>query len=218
VTRTRIKFCGITSVEDALLAAECGADAIGMVFHPPAKRNISLELAAEIVRALPPFVTPVGLFVDADANRILHIAGKLGLSTVQFHGHERPELVNDVSPLRVLKAIRVDDAIESTLAMWRQSRPVNLAGLVLETAGIAGGSGAENDWPRVAALKAKGAFDGLPPLIAAGGLRPATVTGVIRQIHPAAVDVSSGIEETPGRKSKTLMVTFAEAVRTADKS
>src|SRR4051794_25651762 len=105
--RTRVKICGICRVEDARMAAQLGADAIGMVFHPASPRNVTLELAREILRVLPPFVTPVGLFVDARPEEITRVTATLGLRHVQLHGRETPV---DASAIRatVIKAIRVD--------------------------------------------------------------------------------------------------------------
>ena len=97
VHRTRVKICGVGHVEDALIAARAGADSIGMIFHTPAKRNISLERAGEIVKALPPFVTPVGLFVDQSVDRIREVARSLGLRHIQLHGVEPPELIAELA-------------------------------------------------------------------------------------------------------------------------
>src|SRR5688572_31963033 len=106
--RTRIKICGVCRPEDAALAARAGADAIGMVFHPPSPRRIDTERAREVMAALPPFVTPVGLFVDADLETVREQARQLGLQYVQLHGDETPEQVAALSPLMVIKAVRVE--------------------------------------------------------------------------------------------------------------
>jgi len=215
VNRTRIKFCGITCVPDALLAADCGADAVGMVLHPPARRNVSVDTAIGIASSLPPFVTPVGLFVDQSADHMMRIADRIGLYTIQLHGHESAETVRALAPRRVVKAVRVDDQIESTLSIWRRERPDNLCAILLESPGSTGGTGIVNDWARVVAFQQAGVFAGLPRVIAAGGLRPGNVAAVVRAIRPWAVDVSSGIEETPGRKSLSLMLQFADQIRAA---
>lgn len=220
VTRTRIKICGITNPADALAAARAGADAIGIVLHDPAPRYVSLEQASEILAVLPPFVTPVGLFVDADAPRVLNTARALGLRHVQLHGNETPQTVAALHGLAVIKAMRVDADFAATLATWRdaiQSLELTmLRGIVLETAGSAGGTGVPNDWAAVKRHEDAGAFEGLPPIIAAGGLRPETVADVVRIIRPWAVDVSSGVEEEPRKKSPRLIAAFVEAVRGAD--
>jgi phosphoribosylanthranilate isomerase len=221
--RTRIKICGVCRSEDALLAARFGADAIGMVFHAPASRNISAERAREILAVLPPFVTPVGLFVDQPADTVIRTAREIGLRHVQLNGDESPETIAAVAPLVVIKAIKVERGrFGETLSFWRSAirehKLTNLAGFVLETAGTGkpGGSGVANDWESVIAAQRSGAFEGLPPLIAAGGLRPESVGDVVRTVRPYAVDVSSGVEETLREKSETKVRAFAEAVRQAD--
>lgn len=222
VQRTRVKICGVGHVEDALVAARAGADAIGMIFHGPAKRNISLERAGEIVRALPPFVTPVGLFVDERVERIREVSRSLGLRHIQLHGHEAPEMVAELREFTVLKAIRVQaETFGSELETWRgQIRKLKLShlqGLVLETAGTAGGSGVANDWETINRHRQRGDFIGLPHLIAAGGLSVESVARVVRELRPWAVDVSSGVEETPGRKSPQRVEAFIQAVRSAER-
>ena len=223
IHRTRIKICGVCHPEDALLAARFGADAIGMVFHPPASRNISVERAREILATLPPFVTPVGLFVDQPAEHVIRTAREIGLRHVQLHGDETPETVAAVAPLIVIKAIKVERGrFGETLSFWRSAirdeRVTNLAGFVLETAGTGkpGGTGVANDWETVIAAQRAGAFEGLPPIIAAGGLRPETVGEIVRTVRPYAVDVSSGVEESLGKKSDAKIRAFVEAVRRAE--
>ncbi len=140
VNRTRIKVCGMTHPDDARAAATAGADAIGIVFHPPSKRNISLGTARKILDALPAFVTPVGLFVDAEPDAILQVTRELHLRHVQLHGHEAPHDVAALKGLVIIKAIRVDPAhFSKTLKTWRDAMasPDNLPhlrGIVLETA------------------------------------------------------------------------------------
>jgi phosphoribosylanthranilate isomerase len=224
VRHTRIKICGITNVEDALSAARCGADAIGMVFHKPAPRCVTRETARKIIAALPPFVTPVGLFVDAEVVEIREMVESLGLRHIQLHGHEPVETVAALADRIVLKAVRVaNESLPGELSLWKQAMArmnlTNLRGLVLETSGQGvGGTGIENDWEAIAALQRNGAFDGLPPIIAAGGLRPENVGRVIRQLRPWAVDVSSGVEGSPGRKSIEKIEAFVKEVREADRS
>jgi phosphoribosylanthranilate isomerase len=216
--RTRIKICGITRVQDALAAAEAGADAIGMVFYPRARRCISVETAREILRGLPAFVTPVGLFVDQEPDEIRRITGQLHLRHIQLHGHEEPAAVAALREYTVLKAIKAArDTLRAELDFWRESiESLDLAHLrafVMETAGtpIPGGTGVENDWDAIVDAQRAGAFEGLPPIIAAGGLRPENVGEVIRRIAPYAVDVSSGVEESFGQKSPSKIRGFVEA-------
>jgi phosphoribosylanthranilate isomerase len=221
--RTRIKICGVCRAADAAIAARAGADAIGMIFHPSASRYIPIERARDILSALPPFVTAVGVFVDASTETIRHTTRELGLRHVQLHGDENPEQIRELMLLTVIKAIRVErDRLADDLNVWRDAiramKLTNLAGFVLDTAGTgkAGGAGVANDWDAVRAAQAAGAFDGLPPIIAAGGLNPATVADVIRSIRPYAVDVSSGVESALSSKSEEKIAAFVNAVRRAD--
>ena len=219
MSRVRIKICGVTRAQDAAAAADSGADAIGMIFHPPAPRNISTDRAREILAALPPFVTPVGVFVDSAAEEILDVAALLGLRTVQLNGEHTPDDVAELEGLIVIKAVRVTrEGLQRQLSLWRSLRPRNLTALVMEpgNTGEAGGSGVANDWPAIAAAISASDFADLPPLIAAGGLKADTVADVVRQLHPYAVDVSSGVEESLGVKSASKINEFVRAVRAAE--
>jgi phosphoribosylanthranilate isomerase len=215
--RTRVKICGVMRPEDAAMAAACGADAIGMIFHPPSPRNVSIETAGKILAALPPFVTPVGLFVDSTMEHILDVSRRLGLRHIQLHGNESPQMVAELGGLVILKAVRVvRETFTQSLDSFRGSS--NLRGIVLETGGTRqpGGTGISNNWELIHEFLKAGAFAGLPPIIAAGGLNPQNVGGVVRSLRPWAVDVSSGIESRRGEKSQTLMQEFIQAVERAD--
>jgi phosphoribosylanthranilate isomerase len=223
VTRTRIKICGVCRPEDAALAARLGADAVGLVFHPASRRNVSVERAREIIAALPPFVTPVGLFVDAPAHVVRRTADALRLRHVQLHGAEPPEHVAELTPLAVIKALPVDRAtFTQTLAGWRDAIRAlgltNLAGFVLETALTGQPGGRPSNAPAVCASRTacQSLATPVPPVVAAGGLRPETVGAVVRAVRPWAVDVSSGVEEVVGAKSEPRLRAFVGAVRDAD--
>jgi phosphoribosylanthranilate isomerase len=212
MSRVRIKICGITRVEDALAAARLGADAIGINFHPPSRRAITVSTARQILSVLPPFVSAVGLFVNADAPTIRSTAADLHLSHVQLHGDESPQLVAQLRGLAVLKSIRADRrTLGAVLQTWREAiaslRLDNLHGLLLETphTTLPGGTGVENDWSAIHDHQIAGHFDGLPPVIAAGGLTPDNVASVIRLLRPYAVDVSTGVESAVGQKSPQKM-------------
>jgi phosphoribosylanthranilate isomerase len=212
-------------VEDALLAARYGAHAIGMIFHEPSPRHISMDRAKQIIAHLPPFVTTVGLFVDADVQVVRQTAAELGLSHVQLHGTETPQQVKALAPLTVVKAIRVERGVfHQTLSTWQDAiakhNITNLAGFVLETArtDAPGGTGVGNDWETIQTAQERGAFAEMPKVVIAGGLTPETVGNVVRRIRPYAVDVSSGVEESRGRKSEEKMRAFVQAVRDADAS
>ena len=221
--RTRIKICGVRRAEDALAAAAAGADAIGRVFYPAAARNISVEQAREILAALPAFVTPVGVFVNAGVEGVKQTAAEAGLRHVQLNGEETPEDVARLRGLAVIKAVKVERGkFGEVLARWRGAGAdlglVNVKGLVLETAvaGQAGGTGVANDWATVREQQAAGGFEGLPPVIAAGGLTVESVGTVVRDVRPWAVDVSSGVEASLGKKSAEKIEKFVDAVRGAD--
>lgn len=205
---------------DAATAGELGADAIGMIFVPGARRFVSVETAKAISRQVGPFVTRVGVFQDATTKTIVETAAAVSLDLVQLHGHERAEQVAELGAcgLRVLKAIRVDDRIEQEVHYWRgQDEDVqqSLLGFVLETAGPSGGSGIANDFEAISRHRQAGLFDGTR-LILAGGLRPENAAGAIRLVRPWAIDVSSGVEETFGQKSKRLIDELMQVVWAVD--
>jgi phosphoribosylanthranilate isomerase len=190
-----------------------------MVFYKPAPRCITIERAREILAVLPPFVTPVGLFVNAAVGEIKSVADPVGLRHVQLHGDEGPVVVAGLGNRIVVKAVRVTrDAFATELGKWKASPLPQLRGLVLETAtaGGMGGTGIENDWQHVRALQQRGDFAGLPPIIVAGGLTPKNVGRVVRELRPWAVDVSSGVERVKGQKSVELIERFVRAVRDAE--
>jgi phosphoribosylanthranilate isomerase len=201
----KIKICGITNVEDALSAVELGADALGFVFAR-SPRQVDPETAKSIIEALPASVAKVGVFVDEDPLRVRRIAGTCGLNTIQLHGNESPQVCEIFMP-RVVKAIRLKDerSLDGLGAYVGRS-----AGFVLDAFSQEreGGTGLTFDWSL--ALKAKGA--GLP-VILAGGLNPRNVRAALETVHPYGVDVSSGVEGQPGRKSRPLLKTFMEEVR-----
>lgn len=205
----RIKVCGITRVQDAMLAAGMGADAIGLIFCE-SPRRVDVEQARRIVAALPPFVTAVGVFVDASEAEVLDIAARVGLGAVQLHGAEPPEMVRRLSQsVKVIKAFRIKDAQSlSECAAYSGA-----AAFLFDTyvAGKAGGTGRAFDWSLVAR-------PGVPdldktPWIVAGGLRPDNVQQALQMCHPYAVDVSSGVEKQPGVKDAELLAEFISKVR-----
>jgi len=205
--RTRIKICGITSVEDALAAAQLGADAIGLVFYPPSPRYVEVEQAAEIAAALPPFVTTVGLFVNADEQTISEVVSRVRIDLIQFHGNECKDYCG-LHQRPYLKAVRMSDEVDLDKQMtdYAQARA-----LLLDTykAGVPGGTGEQFNWDRVPAHLAD-------KIILAGGLTPENVKDAIAQVHPYAVDVSGGVESAPGKKDKEKMARLIEAVRTQE--
>ena len=221
MVRTRIKICGICRHQDAEQAAGLGADAVGIVMRTGMGRSVAGSEAKKIIHATPGFVTPVLLFVNDKPMVVKSTAEGLGVNHVQLHGMEDGAFVQQMKPLRVIKSLRVTAALVDDLTKWREAiykhDLFNLVGLVLETATDApGGSGIANDWAAVLRHQQAGDFQGLPPIIAAGGLTPDTVGDVIRSIRPYAVDVSSGVETEKRAKDVGLMRAFVEAVRDAD--
>jgi phosphoribosylanthranilate isomerase len=213
MARTRVKICGVTRPEDAAAACRHGADAIGIILHRASARNVPLDRAREIMAVLTPFVTPVGVFVDARVQEILDTAATLGLRTVQLNGEQSPEDVAELEGLGVIRSIRVARGrLAAEVERWKAARLANLMGVVLEPAGTdqPGGSGVENNWDEVVAAKEKGVFDSVA-LIAAGGLKPESVADVIRRVQPYAVDVSSGVEVLKGVKSDEKIAAFIRA-------
>ncbi|HEX9779559.1 MAG TPA: phosphoribosylanthranilate isomerase [Geopsychrobacteraceae bacterium] len=198
----RVKICGITNPDDALQAAACGADAIGLVFFAKSPRCVSPERAREIIARLPPLVTTVGLFVNEDPRTIRAVAARCRLDRVQLHGDESPADCL-LPPLRVLKALRVRDAESLARA---DDYPADLL-LDAWSDQVYGGSGRQFDWQLARALAAR------RPIILAGGLRPDNVAEAVAAVNPYAVDVSSGVERSPGRKDHEKVAEFIRRAR-----
>jgi phosphoribosylanthranilate isomerase len=205
--RTRVKVCGITREEDARLAVDLGADAIGFVFWAGSPRLVAPGLAAAIARALPPFVTRVGVFANQPVQDIRQIAALARLDAIQLHGDE-PNGVWDLLPGRCIKAIGVGAGFDaSALAAW----PASVLPLLdAHDHERRGGTGQSIDWV-VAASAAR-----LRPIVLAGGLCPANVGWAIAQVAPYAVDVSSGVEREPGVKDAAALRAFFKSVAAAD--
>ncbi len=204
--RTRVKICGITRIEDAITATQAGTDAIGFVFDPKSPRHIHPDQALKIARALPPFITVVGLFVNAAPDTIEGVLQHVPLDLIQFHGNEKPEQCRRYHR-PYIKAIHMQTDVD----LYEKARLYSDAtGLLLDTyhADAAGGTGLAFDWDRIANDMGK-------PLILAGGLTPENVGAAIRKVCPYAVDVSSGVEQSKGIKDAKKISDFIEAVKTA---
>jgi phosphoribosylanthranilate isomerase len=201
----RIKICGITNLEDARLAADLGAHALGFIFYPKSPRSVRPEAAREIIDNLPPFVMTVGVFVDEEAGAVRGIAEIAGLDWIQLHGQESPEYCCSLGR-RVIKGFRIKDPSSLSLLHDYQG---SVQAFLLDTykAGTAGGTGETFDW--ALARKARE----LGPIILAGGLTPANVAQAIHAAQPAAVDVASGVEAAPGKKDPGKLREFFEAVK-----
>jgi len=203
----RVKICGVTRVEDALAAAHAGADAIGLVFYEKSPRHVSLEAARAILARLPPFVTSVGLFVDAAPEAVRAVLAALPLDLLQFHGEEPPEYCRAFGR-PYIKAVRVRPGVD--LVEWA-ARFADSRGLLLDAyvEGTPGGTGRVFDWsliPRDLPL----------PIVLSGGLAADNVEEAIRRVRPWAVDVSSGVEAAKGIKDAAKIAAFMRGVRNAD--
>jgi len=200
----RIKICGITNVADALQAAELGVDAIGLVFYAQSPRAISTIRAREVVHALGPFTTVVGLFVDADATEINAVLQQVPLQVLQFHGDEPAEFCKQFHRPWI-KALRMKPGIDLLEAV-NHFKEAN--GFLLDSykAGVPGGTGEIFNWNEVPKKMSA-------PIIMAGGLNSGNVVEAIKTVRPYAVDVSGGVESEPGKKDLKKMKDFVEAVR-----
>ena len=204
--RTRVKICGITRVEDALAAADAGADAIGLVFYPPSPRNVTVPQAREIAASLAPFVSVVALFVNATPLLVDTVIAQVRPALLQFHGDETPqECTRYDHPY--IRAARMREGLDLLDYVSRFSTSQALV-LDADQPGY-GGGGEVFDWSRIPANVAL-------PLVLSGGLHAANVTHAIRQVRPWAVDVSSGVEASKGIKSAQRIAEFIAAVRAAD--
>jgi phosphoribosylanthranilate isomerase len=203
----RVKICGITNIEDAVAAVDAGADALGFMFFAQSKRNIPFERAAEIIQKLPPFIAKAGVFVNASEEFIRRAVTDTGIDTLQLHGEEPPEFCAKLSPLKIVKAFRVHD--RSTLAECHQYREHAWL-LDSYVDGVHGGTGAVFDWDvAVEATKLS------RMVILAGGLKPETVADAMRKVRPFAVDVSSGVESSPGKKDHAKLRHFIQGAKAA---
>jgi phosphoribosylanthranilate isomerase len=206
MSAVRSKICGITRIEDALAAVEAGADAIGFVFYPKSPRAVSIEQAQRIIAQLPPFISTVGLFVNADRAQLKALLDVVPLDLIQFHGDETPEQCEGYGRPWI-KALRVQagDDIAASCALYDKA-----SGILLDTfvAGVPGGTGETFDWALIPKQLSK-------PIVLAGGLTSANVSQAIAQVRPYAVDVSGGVEMSRGIKDHDKIRAFMSAVHGA---
>ena len=201
--RIKVKICGTTSLKDAFLAVENGADAIGFIFYKMSPRNISQKEAKEIILQLPPFIETVGVFVNETSDKINRIAEQCKLNSIQLHGEESPALCRRVKR-KVIKAFRVKNADSlKSIASYKVS------GFLLDSYndGSKGGTGQVFDWNLALRVKRQG------PVILAGGLNPYNVFTAIHRVKPYGVDVCSGVENSPGIKDHEKVRAFIKSVR-----
>jgi phosphoribosylanthranilate isomerase len=197
--RTKLKICGITNEKDAIMVSSLGADAIGFVFAE-SKRKISPSKAKEIIRILPPFITAVGVFMNAELDEVNKIAEYVALDAVQLHGNESPEYCNKMNR-KVVKGIEItqNDSKDSIL---KKMQYYSVAAYILDPGT---GSGETFDWDIACGIE--------KPIIIAGGLSPENVKYVIKKLHPYGVDVSSGVEKSYGKKDMEKLKKFIAEVR-----
>ncbi len=202
----RIKICGITNKEDALMCVESGADALGFVFYEKSPRFLSSDAAADIVKALPPFVTTVGVFVNQSHEAIMDVAHRVGLDCVQLHGDEGVEDCRALSALRPIKAFRIKDA-EDLRGIEAYSGLVSALLLDTRVEGAYGGTGRGFDRHLALPVKQYGR------VILSGGLTPDNVVEAVKMVEPYGVDVSTGVESKPGRKDPLKVRRFIENIK-----
>jgi phosphoribosylanthranilate isomerase len=207
ITRTRIKICGITREQDLHAAARSGADAIGLVFYEKSPRHVSLQQAASLARAAPPFVTVVGLFVNPSVQFVHEVLAQVPLDVLQFHGEETQEFCRQFGR-PYLKAIRVRPGVD---LLQCASCYASAQGLLLDAyvEGMQGGTGESFDWALIP--------HDLPlPVILSGGLHAGNVAAAVKQVRPYAVDVSSGVEAAKGIKDAAKIAAFIKEVKDVD--
>ncbi len=206
--RTRVKICGITRLEDARLAVELGASALGFNFYPPSPRYIAPAEARRIIRQLPPFVSAVGVFADeTDSGRVAAVAREAGVAAVQLHGPKYPPLDGALENYPLIWAVAVGEDFKLA-----ELRKLTAGAFLLDTfdPGLAGGTGKTFDWTLAREAKQYG------PVILAGGLTPDNVREAVEKVRPFGVDVASGVESAPGKKDPERLRAFFAAVEEAD--
>lgn len=200
----KVKICGITSSRDVLLASSFGAWAVGFIFYKDSPRYISPSKAKRIIEDLPPFVTPVGVFVNHREGAVRDIMRFCGIQTLQFHGDETPQYCRRFKDQKVIKAFRVKEGFDiSAIAQYQVSAYLFDAYQEDQF----GGSGKTFNWDIIAGKK----FN--KPIILSGGLTSENVSSAIKTVFPYAVDVSSGVEEAPGKKNHKMLEQFFSAVK-----
>ena len=207
--RTRVKICGITRIEDIHAAVESGADAIGLVFYPPRPRYVTIEQAQLLAQHIPPYVSIVGLFVNANANEIVEVLQHVSLDVIQLHGDESPaecQQIAQQTQRRWYKAIQVKPEVD-TLEIIQQYQQVGVSVMLLDAwhPELKGGTGLQFDWSTFPQSNL--------PLILAGGLNPDNVAQAIEMTQAYAVDVSGGVESAKAIKDQKLIQQFMQGVQ-----
>lgn len=205
--QVKVKVCGMTSLKDALVAVEEGADAVGFIFYKKSPRSVTMKIVREIVLELPPFVDTVGVFVDESAVQINKIADYCNLDIIQLHGDESPKFCKRIRR-KVIKAFRIKD-----MQSVKKISSFQVSGFLLDTfsENLHGGTGKVFDWNLVLPAKKFG------PVIMAGGLTPNNVQQAVRQVRPYGVDVCSGVESEPGIKDHKKVRAFLKNAKAGRK-
>jgi phosphoribosylanthranilate isomerase len=200
----RVKVCGITRLEDARAAVRLGADYLGFVFHPGSPRAVDPETAREIILDLPGAVIPVGVFVDHPPEQVKDIAARSGLKMIQLHGQERVEDYREVG-LPIIKAVRVSDRLGETMRLAENGIPSAVFAYLFDTyrEGRPGGTGERFDWSRLPKIRER--------FFLAGGINPENVREALA-LQPYGIDVSSGLERSPGIKDHDKMERFFDPI------
>ena len=204
---TKVKICGITNPPDAQVAILAGADALGFIFYPKSPRFVEPKVAKHIISELPPFVCPIGVFVNEEPNVVRKIIAECGLALAQLHGDETPAFCESLER-PVLRGIRIRDR-GSLLSMAEYKGRAGVRGFVIDAFSETayGGTGEITDW-NLASEAANAA-----PILLAGGLTPDNVQEAIRRVKPYGVDVSSGVESSPGKKDPAKVQAFIQAAK-----
>lgn len=204
----KVKICGITNYNDAVLAAELGADALGFIFYENSPRYIDFTQAYEICRSLPPFIFKVGVFVNEELDKVHQYIEALRLDRVQLHGDESPDYCKQIKCGQVIKSFRLKDSKD----LSKLKDYTNVSAFLLDAyhPKKLGGTGQTFDWQLAIEAKTYGC-----PIILSGGLTPENVVAAIRLVRPYAVDVASGVESSPGKKEPLLLKLFIEEAKRA---
>lgn len=204
---TQTKICGITNIEDALVASQCGAVALGFIFYPESPRYIKPEDAKIIINSLPNNLVSVGIFVNEKADKIKKTVDYCSLDMIQLHGDESPAYCRQFPESIIIKAIELNNNDDIRYALT-----YHVAALLVDTrhAGFYGGTGKKSNWDLASRLKSK------KPLILSGGLNADNIADALKTVAPAALDINSGVETSPGKKDHKKLTHIFDIIRTSD--
>jgi phosphoribosylanthranilate isomerase len=204
---TQVKICGITNKEDAICAVDCGAAALGFIFYPRSPRYIKPANARKLIRVLPDELVKVGVFVNEKADEIKKVMKYCGLDMIQLHGDETPEYCRDFPTAQVIKALELKNEADFVYA-----KSYHVGAILVDSrhAGLYGGTGRKSNWDLASRIRNK------KPLILSGGLSEKNVAEALKVVAPAALDINSGVESKPGKKSHANLTRIFEIIRATD--